>query len=153
MATERPLAFALRVYGQPAPQGSKRHVGGGRMVESSAAVEPWREAVKSAARKVIDGAVDEFFRAFDCPLSVEMVFTLRKPASAPKRRRTWPDRRPDIDKLTRSSLDALVDAGVLVDDARIVDLRVRKVFAGEDPHSLSSPGCIVRIWRVTEEVT
>ena len=33
----------------PAPQGSKRHVGGGRMIESSAKVKPWREAVRSEA--------------------------------------------------------------------------------------------------------
>ena len=33
----------------PAPQGSKRHVGNGRMVESSAKVKPWREAVRQEA--------------------------------------------------------------------------------------------------------
>jgi hypothetical protein len=37
----------FRVNGHPAPQGSKRHVGGGRMVESSRAVGPWREAVRA----------------------------------------------------------------------------------------------------------
>jgi Holliday junction resolvase RusA-like endonuclease len=42
-----------------------------------------------------------------------MVFTLKKPRSAPKRRPSWPDRRPDIDKLLRSTFDALVSAGAI----------------------------------------
>lgn len=33
------------VFGLPAPQGSKRHVGEGRMVESSKRVKPWRRQV------------------------------------------------------------------------------------------------------------
>lgn len=30
--------IAFSVYGMPGPQGSKRHVGGGRMIESQVAV-------------------------------------------------------------------------------------------------------------------
>ena len=41
------------VYGTPAPQGSKRHVGHGVMVESSRRVKPWREDVKAAAETAI----------------------------------------------------------------------------------------------------
>ena len=37
------------VNGLPAPQGSHKHVGGGRMVESSKKVKPWRQDVKAAA--------------------------------------------------------------------------------------------------------
>lgn len=151
----RPLAFHCVVFGQPAPQGSKRHVGGGRMIESSPAVEPWREAVKTSARKVIEEAVDELFSAFTGPLKIEVVFTLRKPTSAPKRRRTWPDRKPDIDKLLRSTLDALTDAGVWRDDGQVVDARAVKTYPGEGEGSLrgsASPGCVVRIWRVHDEL-
>ena len=43
------------VLGTPAPQGSKRHVGGGRMVESSKLVGPWREAVKAAVAAAYPG--------------------------------------------------------------------------------------------------
>ena len=38
------------VLGVPAPQGSKRHVGRGVLVESSNALGPWRDAVAWAAR-------------------------------------------------------------------------------------------------------
>lgn len=39
----------ITVHGLPAPQGSKRHVGRGVMVESSKNVKPWRSAVVWAA--------------------------------------------------------------------------------------------------------
>jgi len=35
----------FEVPGIPAPQGSKRHVGGGRMVESSRSLPEWRASV------------------------------------------------------------------------------------------------------------
>jgi Holliday junction resolvase RusA-like endonuclease len=129
-------AIEITVYGLPAPQGSKRHVGKGIMVESSAKVKPWREAVKSAALwqappSVVPNAA---------PVSVSLVFTLPKPASAPKSRRTWPSKRPDIDKLIRSTLDALTDAGVFRDDAQVVELYAAKCFPGEGVFSLQIPG-------------
>ena len=48
-----PRALTVIVYGTPAPQGSKRHVGHGVMVESSRRVKPWREDVKAAAETAI----------------------------------------------------------------------------------------------------
>ncbi len=49
--TFRPLTADLTVHvtGSPAAQGSKRHVGGGRLIEQSKAVAPWRKAVRAAA--------------------------------------------------------------------------------------------------------
>ena len=41
--------FSLTVYGVAAPQGSKRHVGNGVMIESSNRVRPWRQDVRFAA--------------------------------------------------------------------------------------------------------
>lgn len=43
-------AVQFDVLGVPAAQGSKRHVGNGRMVESSKALHPWRDSVAAAAR-------------------------------------------------------------------------------------------------------
>lgn len=134
------------VYGSPGPQGSKRFVGKaksgrGIMIESSAKVKPWRADVKAAAIAVRNGAAP-----IDAPVRVRMVFTMPKPASAPKRRKTWPMRKPDVSKLCRSTEDALVDAGVLIDDARIVGYsRLEKVFPNEDPESLEAPGCRIEI--------
>lgn len=139
------IAFA--VYGEPAPQGSKRHVGGGRMIESSKKVTPWRQDVVAAAREAMAGP--NGWAALDGPLGVEFTFTLRKPASAPKKRRTLPDRKPDLSKLIRSTEDALVTAGCIADDARIVVMEARKVFPGEHAQALPSAGAWIRVWRIT----
>lgn len=127
----------ITVYGTPGPQGSKKHVGRGIMVESSKLVKPWREAVVWAAREALAGR-----GAITGPCVVDIVFSLRKPASAPKKRKTYPDRKPDIDKLERSTYDALVTAGVIEDDARIVENRNAKVWAGEFP-GLDVPGAVI----------
>ncbi len=142
------------VYGMPAPQGSKKFVGvnkagRGIMVESSAKVKPWRREVKVAAIKV--RCNHAMLAPLDGPLTVSMVFTLPKPASAPKKRRTWPDKMPDVSKLARSTEDALTDAGLWADDARVVEYtRLAKVFPGEDPEALQSPGVRIRIKRADQ---
>lgn len=139
----------LTVYGTPAPQGSKRHVGGGRMIESSKKVKPWRQDVKAAAEALID-AGDLGMFPLDTPVRARFVFTLPKPKSAPKRRRTYPRAKPDLSKLARSTEDALVDAGLLRDDSLIVEFaRLAKVYPGEDAEALASPG--VRIFIVPME--
>lgn len=134
------------VYGMPAPQGSKKFVGHaangrGIMVESSKKVKPWREDVKAAAEKVRNGATP-----MDGPLVARMVFTMPKPKSAPKRRVTFPCTKPDVSKLARSTEDALKDAGVYIDDARIVGYsRLWKVYPNEDPEALEAPGVRIEI--------
>ncbi|HEU4619781.1 MAG TPA: RusA family crossover junction endodeoxyribonuclease [Gammaproteobacteria bacterium] len=131
------------VYGSPAPQGSKKFVGmrggHGMMVESSKRVKPWRQDVKAAALAARNGAPP-----LDGPLVVRMVFTLPKPSSAPKKRRTYAMRKPDLSKLARSTEDALTDSGLIADDARIVEYeRLAKVFPGEDPEALEAPGALI----------
>lgn len=131
-------AFDVTVYGLPAPQGSKRHVGGGRMVESSKYVAPWREAVKAA---VI--AARGFKPCMEGPLSVAVVFTLPKPASAAKK--AQPYKRPDIDKLLRSTFDALSDCGVWKDDAQVVVIVARKAYPDGHVEALAVPGARISI--------
>lgn len=136
--------ITITVYGTPAPQGSKRFMGirGGKgiMIESSKQVKPWREAVKFAALEV-EGTVSG-------PVEVSMVFTVRKPASAPKTRRTWPATKPDLSKLVRSTEDALTDAGKWEDDARVVKCTSEKVYPNEGMMALSVPGAFIRITSV-----
>ena len=146
---EKSSVITIRVYGLPGPMGSKRFVGlsksgKGLMIESSKAVKPWREAVKWAA--IQSGA-----RGLDGPLWVSMVFTIKKPKSAPKRKRTWPATKPDLSKLARSTEDALTDSGVWADDARVVEyLRLAKVYPGEDRDALDRPGCLITIMTEAE---
>lgn len=145
------MKIEFTVYGRPAPQGSKRHVGNGVMIESSKHVKPWRVLVHAAARQ----AIEEWERAVGVPwspldeaLRVRMVFTMPKPKSAPKSRQTWPCRLPDLSKLVRSTEDALTNAGLWRDDARVVEyVRTAKVYPNEDAEALTSPGV-----RITVEI-
>lgn len=157
--------IVIRVFGLPAAQGSKRHVGRGIMVESSKALKPWREAVKHAALDVrqhlfdIDhphGTDDGFWWALDGPLIADMIFTFRRPKSHYRTGRnahllrdaapTRPCSPPDLSKLARSTEDALTDAGIWVDDARLVQYgRLAKVWVSEDTDALDAPGAVIRV--------
>lgn len=144
----------LTVVGTPAPQGSKRAIptknragaftGRVNLVESSKAVKPWREDVRAEALKHrglrVSGAV-----------AVDITFYLARPSghyrtgrnahllrdAAPAR----PERKPDLDKLVRSTLDALTSADVYRDDAAVVDLTARKRYADDG----IAPGAIIAI--------
>lgn len=134
------------VYGSPAPQGSKRayinqYTHKAQLVESSKAVTPWREAVK-AARFSGDGMLQA---PVPGPVRLTITFTLKKPASASKRVKTYPDKKPDLSKLVRSTEDALVDVGAIEDDSRIVELITRKVFPNEHEDALALPGARIRV--------
>jgi len=161
--------IAITVYGTPGPQGSKRYVGsknGGRgiMIESSKKVKPWREAVRGEAvlaRQALGETALE--RApLDEPLFLRMVFTVARPRGhyrtgknahllrdgAPAR----PSGTPDLSKLARSTEDALTEAGIWRDDARVVEyLRLAKVYANEDPDALDAPGVKIEV-RTREEI-
>ena len=114
----------FEVHGIPAPQGSKRHIGNGRMVESSRKVGPWRALVEVAARQAMT-------EPFTGPLSVTIAFHMPMPKSRPAKIRklqtVWSSVRPDIDKLARSTLDALTASGIIDDDARVARLRADKL--------------------------
>jgi Holliday junction resolvase RusA-like endonuclease len=123
--------LAVTVVGVPAPQGSKSFKGlrGGKpvLVESCAAVAPWRKAVVEAARA---GMTKASWTTLTGPAVVTIDFFLVRAASTPKRR-VLPDRRPDLDKLIRAVLDGLTTAGVYEDDARVVKVVASKQYAGE----------------------
>jgi len=155
LATWRPvLMYVVDVYGHPAPQGSKRHVGKGVMVESSKHVKPWRAAVSAAA-------AEEFQRLgrvapIDGPITVEMIFTFVRPRGHYRTGKNsallregmppQPPVMPDLSKLARSTEDAISKI-LWTDDARIVEYRrLAKVYANEDIDALSSPGARIRVY-------
>lgn len=141
MSTPR---LCITVYGLPAPQGSKRHVGNGVMVESSKHLGTWREDVKQAALRALDEtpAWDRTYAA----VVAHVVFTLPRPRShyrtgkfshllrdgAPAKHGTM----PDLDKLLRSTGDALTAAGVWADDSRLAQVFAVKAY----PTTVPVPG-------------
>jgi crossover junction endodeoxyribonuclease RusA len=131
----------IDVLGLPAPQGSKRHVGRGILVESSTKVGPWREAVVAAATN--QGHAN---RMLEGPVTVDVSFYFPRPKghyradgslkeSAPFTHST----KPDIDKVLRSTLDALVQAAVIADDSRVQAVEARKLYATSD----RAPGALI----------
>lgn len=136
--------LTFTAHGVPKPKGSLRHVGHGRLVEQVDNA-PWRDSIIWAAVAAMPSP-----DPLTGPLRVEASFTFPKPASAPKRRQTWPMTRSsgDVDKHCRLLLDALQAAGVVVDDAQVVELCACKRFVGEGADALTFPGAVVRVYRV-----
>lgn len=131
---------AVFVPGAPAPQGSKRHVGRGILIESSKAVGPWRERVALAAHSHARGLIPG-------PVHVRLNFVMPRPKSAPRRSTPPAVKRPDVDKLARAVLDALTDVWI-EDDSHVTHLTATKRLAeiGEEPGvhiTVGAPHCWV----------
>ena len=124
------LTFVVHSAG--APQGSKRHVGNGVMVESSKRVKPFRQDVRFTALDTVDPAWDR-----TGPMSLTVDFHFVRPKShftskgaLTKRAPMFPTARTvgDIEKLCRALNDAL--SGVLFDDdSQVVECHARKLYA------------------------
>jgi crossover junction endodeoxyribonuclease RusA len=130
---------------EPAPQGSKRHVGGGRLIEASKRCKPWRQAVAASAQQQMK---DQKCDLLTCACSVSVVFRFKRPkahfttngqlkAAAPKH---CVVKRNDIDKCCRSTLDALTDT-VFADDSLVASLNAEKRYCvGSEP-----PGALITV--------
>jgi crossover junction endodeoxyribonuclease RusA len=129
------LGLVMFVPGRPAPQGSKRHVGNGILLESSRAVAPWRTTVAWHAADAFRGA------PLDGPIVARFEFVMPRPTSLPKRKPTPPHtKRPDVDKLARAVMDAL--SGVVWrDDSQVTDMHPTKRYAELD----EQPGVNIRV--------
>jgi len=137
--------FGMDVFGEPAPQGSKRafhHAKTGKiiMAESSAKVKPWRSMVASEASRIVGGRSDSF--PVVGPLAMIVTYRLKRPkAHYKKNGELRPDapvyvsKKPDLSKLQRSTEDALTGI-VYVDDSQLVLMTIAKVY-GEPGASIS----------------
>ena len=139
-------AIHIRVYGLPAPMGSKRHVGRGVMIESSKRVKPWRSDVVAAALAAYDGPLVEG------AVSVSVVFLFARPKGHFGKRGLKPSAPQwltsqgagDLDKLCRSTLDGLsAGAGgtLLRDDSQVVSLTASKRYCVGDER----PGALLAV--------
>jgi len=136
-------SISFSVHGLPAPQGSKRHIGKGVMIESSAKVRPWRQDVKFAAleNKTADWDTSQ-------QMSLSVVFMFQRPQSHYLKsglRSTAPyyctsALTGDLDKLLRSTNDAMT--GVLFnDDRQVVSINAIKRYCGPN----DQPGAIITL--------
>jgi len=108
------------VLGQPVPQGSMKHVGGGRIVSKSPKLKEWREKIAQEVRDQVGEPAHRF------AVSVTAVFVLAKPKTVKRDQPTVP---PDLDKLQRALGDAIsIDVKYLADDSQIVEWHSEKVY-------------------------
>lgn len=158
------MNVTLKVFGQPAPQGSKRAFAvrgkGGVPTGRIAVIESSHDRVKSWRQAVMDAAAPERARRlpFDGPLHVIMSFYLARPQShfrtgknagrlkesAP----TYPTKLPDLSKLIRATEDALTDCGIWADDARVVMISAEKQYTSPNSEEMSVPGAIIEIEQI-----
>lgn len=141
-------AISAWVEGTPAPQGSKRALRAGSritMIEMSKKVKPWRKAVREAfeAERVRLGV--ELFPT--AAVIVKIVFVMHRPVATPKTKVTpHAVKKPDLDKLIRSTFDAIGEAGVWTDDSQVVTVHAHKRIAelGE------ATGAVIHVEPVTD---
>lgn len=131
-------AILIDVWGDPAPQGSKKGFVGKKgkskgkviMVEMSKKVKPWRARVVIASQEAY--IKHDWVRAVEGPIKVSIQFFMKYPQTPKWKRLGRPDRQPDIDKLARSTLDGLSDSQAIYgDDRQVVDLHVVEHYVDE----------------------
>ena len=123
------MNFRCRVHGYPVPQGRpKAFIPKGwtrPTVYDPATSRDWKRTVNS---QVLDAKPGPPMKG---ALTVRLVFVLLRPPSVSEKKRPFPTVKPDAENLSKAVLDAIKGV-VYLDDAQIVDLRVRKEY-GEQP--------------------
>lgn len=141
-------SYTIKVAGRPAPQGSKRHVGGGRFVEASKYLKPWRTAVSTAARRLTPKGWHT-----NMGVSLTITFILTRPKSHFCRNGKLKDSAPrlctarigDIDKLVRGVCDALTGISY-DDDCQVFDLHAERRYA----IGYEKPGAIITVTAIND---
>ena len=114
------------VEGVPAPQGSKTAKcinGRAVMWETSKNVKEWRDTVTAQAQIEM---LAYNYQTLTNPIELHLAFYLPKPKTVD---RNLPSVKPDLDKLVRSTCDALTKSGIYKDDALVVMLFANKQYA------------------------
>lgn len=140
-----PHRVKFRVKGTPQPKGSmkvvqNRKTGRPIVAPDNAKSKTWERAVKLAADRAVSMADEPDVWPLDRPVELELVFKLARPA-APKF--DYPAVKPDWDKLSRSTCDAM-EGVIYVNDSRIVAATVLLDYCvGGEP-----AGCFVDLQEV-----
>lgn len=135
--------ISFTVYGHPLTAGSKRHIGGGRVIDDNPKARVWKQEVASKAAEAMmyqrdpDRPGDPAPELFTGALSLDLRFYLARPKghfgtgrnagvlkrNAPRYHTT----KPDSTKLTRAVEDALTGV-VWRDDAQVSTQLVAKLY-------------------------
>jgi len=124
------------VEGTPAPQGSKTAKcinGKAIMWEASKGVKVWRDTVTAQAQIQM---IADRLETIHNPVKLHLTFYLPKPVSV---KRELPSVKPDLDKLIRSTCDALTKSKIYQDDALVVMVSASKQYRQD------KIGCLIAI--------
>ena len=124
------MEYIISVRGiESAPQGSKKHVGNGIMIETSKRLKSWRNQVELRAKLVANELIQE-------PVEVGVVFWFKRPLkqylSNGMVRQDAPvyitnKNKGDLDKHCRALLDSLTGSA-FADDSQVVSLHAVKKY-------------------------
>lgn len=114
----------ISAVGTPRAQGSKRHVGHGRMVEMSVHLPAWR---RTLIRATADALLGSPTWGNDRPFRLAALFMFTRGKTVKRASMTVA---PDLDKLVRAAGDALKIGGAIRDDSLIVSVLAEKIYAG-----------------------
>ena len=124
------MEYIITIKGiESAPQGSKKHVGRGIMVETCKRLKSWRKEVSLRAKLIVDEIIEE-------PVEVEVVFWFKRPLKhyLPNGmlRQSAPvyitnKNKGDLDKHCRALLDSLTKSA-FADDSQVVSLHAVKKY-------------------------
>tara|TARA_R100001460_G_scaffold31321_1_gene61712 strand:- start:902 stop:1330 length:429 start_codon:yes stop_codon:yes gene_type:complete len=137
------MEYIISIKGiESAPQGSKKHVGRGIMVETCKRLKSWRKQVSLRAKLIVDKIIEE-------PVEVEVVFWFKRPLkhylSNGVLRQSAPvyitnKNKGDLDKHCRALLDSLTKSA-FADDSQVVSLHAVKKYCETE----SQTGATIKI--------
>ena len=142
------MEYIISVKGmESAPQGSKKHVGNGIMVETSKRLKSWRKQVNFETKLVVSDIIEE-------PVEVDVVFWFKRPKLhyLPNNmlRQSAPvyitnKNKGELDKHCRALLDSLTKSA-FADDSQVVSLHAVKKYCETD----SETGANIKIKTINE---
>jgi Holliday junction resolvase RusA-like endonuclease len=137
------MEITLRVYGDPAPQGSKRIVRGNRLIEAAGEkLKRWRKEIAKECQTARQDNPEVFFTD---AVFVHVRFHLPRPKTVSESKRPKPIVPPDLDKLCRGLLDGIGQSEVIWgDDSQVVKLLAEKVYSTPE-----EAGAVVYISNIT----
>ena len=143
------MEYIISVKGmESAPQGSKKHVGNGIMVETSKRLKSWRVEVNRRAKLIVDDIIEE-------PVEVDVIFWFKRPLRhyLPNKmlRQSAPTyitnkNKADIDKHCTALLDSLTKSA-FADDSQVVSLHAVKKYCETECQT----GATIKIKTINEK--
>ena len=142
------MEYIISIKGmESAPQGSKKHVGNGIMVETCKRLKSGRNEVNRRAKLIVDEVIKE-------PVEIEVIFWFKRPLKhyLPNKmvRQSAPvyitnKNKGDIDKHCRALLDSLTKSA-FADDSQVVSLHAVKKYCETE----SQTGATIKIRTINQ---